>query len=39
VAVPKKLKPTIMTPVLLRRSLREMLLVSMFGSPSLGFHA
>src|ERR1700722_523813 len=38
-AAPKKLKPTISTPVLFRRSLREMDLVSMFGSPSLGFHA
>src|SRR4029077_15591884 len=38
-AVPKKLKPTMRTPVLFRRSLREMDLVSMFGSPSLGFHA
>src|SRR5580704_4416519 len=37
-AAPKKLKPTTRTPVLLRRSLREMDLVSMFGSPSLGFH-
>src|SRR5579863_5841104 len=39
-AAPKKLKPTIRTPVLLRRSRREICdLVSMVGSPSLGFHA
>src|SRR4029077_10002232 len=37
-AAPKKLKPTMSTPVLFSRSLREMDLVSMFGSPSSGFH-